>query len=68
MRDLRRQMTRRNRTSEGITGVYESRSSRFIRRAVWEISRQDLPKVFNNLFTTCQERLRIEGHHFQHLL
>jgi len=61
-------MTQCNRTSEGITGVYESCSRRLIRRAVWEISRQDPRTVFINLLTRCQERPRIEVHHFQHLL
>jgi hypothetical protein len=55
--DLRCHIIQCNRMHEGITEVYESWSGRFIRRAVSEISRQDLQIAFS-LFTRCQECLK----------
>jgi len=46
--------------------VCGSCGSHFIRCAVSEISREELQRLFNNLFTRGQLCLRIEGGHIQH--
>jgi hypothetical protein len=48
--------------------VCGSCGSHFIRCAVSEIRRQELQRVYNNLFIRGQLCLRIEGGHIQHLL
>jgi hypothetical protein len=40
----------------------------FISGAVWAISRQELQRLFTDLFTRCHGCLRIERGHFQRLL
>jgi RNA polymerase-binding transcription factor DksA len=39
-----------------------------IRREISNIAAENLQKVNQNLFRRCEECLRVEGQHFQHLL
>jgi hypothetical protein len=53
--------------------VYKSNARKeeikeYIRREIAHIPAEELQMVNRNLFRWCEECLRVEGQHFQHLL